>query len=82
MLERKIVDVPVHDVEVDEIWGFVGMKEKTRMRYYSMSESVGDAWCFVGFESNTKLILSWHYLPSNNVLLPWFCNPYPRRSNL
>lgn len=61
LLESRIVDVPVRDVECDEIWGFVGMKEKTRLFQYPMSdEGYGDAWCFIGFESNTKLILSWH----------------------
>ncbi len=60
VLESRIVDIEVNDVEVDEIWGFVGMKEKTRMFRYSLSDWVGDAWCFIGFEANTKLILSWH----------------------
>ena len=30
MMEAKFAKLPVHDVQVDEIWGFVGMKEKTR----------------------------------------------------
>ncbi|MFO0813965.1 MAG: hypothetical protein U0796_12170 [Gemmatales bacterium] len=61
LLESRIVNIKVEDVECDEIWGFVGMKEKTRMFQYPMSdEGYGDAWCYVGFESNTKLILSWH----------------------
>lgn len=60
LMESRIVNVKVDDVEVDEIWGFVGMKEKTRMCNYSMSDNVGDAWCYIGFEANTKLVLSWH----------------------
>ena len=60
LMESRIVDMKVDDVEVDEIWGFIGMKEKTRMHRYSLSENVGDAWCYIGFEANTKLILSWH----------------------
>jgi transposase-like protein/IS1 family transposase len=60
VLESRIVNAPVKDVEIDEIWGFVGMKEKTRLRDYALSDDVGDAWCFIGFEANTKLILSWH----------------------
>lgn len=60
LLESRIVNMKVDDVEVDEIWGFVGMKEKTRQFMYPMSENVGDSWCFIGFEANTKMILSWH----------------------
>jgi len=60
LMESRIVDVKVNDVEVDEIWGFVGMKEKTRANFYSLSDNVGDAWCYIGFEANTKLVLSWH----------------------
>lgn len=60
VLESRIVDMKVDDVEIDEIWGFVGMKEKTRNIRYPLSDEVGDAWCFIGFEANTKLILSWH----------------------
>lgn len=61
LLESRIVDVPVKDVEVDEIWGFVGMKQKTQQFRYPMSDvGYGDAWCYLGFEANTKLILSWH----------------------
>lgn len=61
VMESRIVNVPVKDVECDEIWGFVGMKEKTRQCLYPMSdEGYGDAWCNIGFEANTKLVLSWH----------------------
>lgn len=58
-LESTIQNVPCHDVECDEIWGFVAMKEKTRVRN-TKSECFGDAWCFTAVERNTKLILAWH----------------------
>jgi transposase-like protein/IS1 family transposase len=58
-LEATIRRVPVADVQADEIWGFVGCKERTRQaRGYS--ESVGDAYCFTAIERNTKLIVAWH----------------------
>ncbi|MEX2307127.1 MAG: IS1 family transposase [Pirellulales bacterium] len=54
-----IRDVPVDDVQLDEIWSFVAMKEKTRIkRGYSLE--VGDSWTFVGIERKTKLILAHH----------------------
>jgi IS1 family transposase len=60
-LERTIRDVPVEDVQADEIWGFVGMKDRTRViRGIGDDAVVGDAWCFVGIERHTKLVLAWH----------------------
>ncbi|MSQ94186.1 MAG: IS1 family transposase [Gemmataceae bacterium] len=58
-MEKKVQDVPVKDVQCDEIWGFVAMKEKTRLRL-KREESVGDVWCFTAIERHTKLILTWH----------------------
>jgi transposase-like protein/IS1 family transposase len=65
-LENRIKDVVVKDVECDELWCFVGMKEKTKGKNqlqwesYEQERSMGDAYTFVGFERNTKLILAWH----------------------
>jgi transposase-like protein/IS1 family transposase len=57
--ETRMIDLPAMDVECDEIWGFVGCKEKTRNeRQYG--EEFGDAYCFTALERNTKLILAWH----------------------
>jgi transposase-like protein/IS1 family transposase len=58
-MEAKIVAMPVENVRVDEIWGFVGMKEKTRQRLEA-PETMGDVWCFTAIERDTKLILTWH----------------------
>lgn len=51
--------VKVKDVEADEIWGFVGMKEKTRQRNHVPGDDVGDAYCFVAIERTNKLVLAW-----------------------
>jgi transposase-like protein/IS1 family transposase len=59
LLDRLVVSVPVEDVQADEIWGFVGCKEKTRLRK-NYPEWVGDAWCFVALERNSKIVLAWH----------------------
>lgn len=66
LMERKIVNMKVQDVEMDEIWGFVGMKEKTRLRRHpENNRGRGDCWCYLAFESNTKLILAWHVAKRN-----------------
>ncbi len=60
MLEGRIKNLPVVDVQCDEIWGFVGMKEKTRMRKHPELVDAGDAYCFTAIERETKLMLAWH----------------------
>jgi IS1 family transposase/transposase-like protein len=60
MLDGRIDRLPVVDVQVDEIWGFVKMKERQRMRNRPDELGIGDAYCFIGIERETKLILAWH----------------------
>lgn len=59
-MKNLLVDIPVDDVQVDELWGFVHCKQKTRERKYPLRRDCGDAYCFLGIERNTKLILAWH----------------------
>ncbi len=59
LLETTVKNVEVKDVQLDEIWSFVGMKEKHRVsRGYS--PEFGDSWTFIGIERETKLILAHH----------------------
>ncbi len=58
-LEKIIRKVTVDDVQADEIWGFVGCKEKTAI-LKGYGEEMGDAWTFVAVERFTKLVLAWH----------------------
>jgi len=51
--------LPATDVQVDELWAFVRMKEKTRLRL-GCGEECGDVWCFIAIERGTKLILAHH----------------------
>jgi len=57
---KAIQNVPVDDVQCDEIWGFVGMKERTRIHRGLAEDGVGDVWCFTAIERTTKLILTYH----------------------
>jgi IS1 family transposase len=60
LMRERIKNVPVKDVEADEIWGFVGMKNRAKMFKQLSDPTVGDAYTFVGIERNSKLILAWH----------------------
>lgn len=52
IMDKKMVNLPCLNVEVDEIWGFIGAKRKnaTRARVY------GDVWTWIALDSDTKLI--------------------------
>jgi len=60
LMFERIRSIPVKDVEVDELWGFCFKKEKQRWDHEKDVYEIGDAWCFVGIERSTKLILAWH----------------------
>jgi len=45
-------------VEVDEMWGFIGAKQKTAER--DMLAGKGDVWTWVAIDADSKLVPSWH----------------------
>lgn len=59
-LRNRLQSIQVRDVQGDEIWGFVKMKKKTRLRRDLPEDGIGDAYCFVAIERYTKLVLAWH----------------------
>src|ERR1700733_4776393 len=56
VMGRYVRNVPVNDVEVDEVWAFIGKKEK-RVRPTD-DQNLGDCYTFVAIERNTKLVLN------------------------
>ena len=51
-----VVNVPVKDVQCDEIWSFIQKKEK---RCGPKDDpNFGDCYTFVAIERNTKLVLN------------------------
>jgi IS1 family transposase len=56
----RIRGLRVREVQCDELWGYVGMKEKTKTRKGGNDPTVGDAWTFVAVERHSKLVLAWH----------------------
>jgi transposase-like protein/IS1 family transposase len=59
-LQLNLRNVAVEDVQVDEVWQYIYCKEKAAQRM-GFGPEVGDSYCFVGIERNTKLILAWHF---------------------
>ncbi len=61
LMESKLRNVKVNDIQLDEIWAYVEMKEKTKNRKgKGDDEKLGDVYTFVAFERESKLILAWH----------------------
>jgi IS1 family transposase len=58
IMGRLIVNVPVTDVQCDEIWGYVYKKEAHKLPMEANDEGMGDAYCFVAIERNSKLVLN------------------------
>jgi transposase-like protein/IS1 family transposase len=60
LMISKIQNLSVTDVQVDEVWGFVQKKEGHKLPEEQAAAQIGDAYCFVGIERHTKLVLAWH----------------------
>jgi transposase-like protein/IS1 family transposase len=58
IMGTRIVNVPVKDVECDEIWGFIQKKEGHKGPEEARNDSIGDAYCFVAIERHSKLVLN------------------------
>ena len=56
IMGQMIQDIPVRDVECDEIWSFIGKKQK-RLRP-SDDPNKGDCYTFVAIERHSKLVLN------------------------
>jgi transposase-like protein/IS1 family transposase len=61
LMQERIRGLRVRNVQCDEQWQYVGMKQKTKHRKEIKDEvQVGDSWVFTAIERYSKLILAWH----------------------
>ena len=56
---ERVSNLPVKDVQGDELWGFIAKKEGHKWPSEADDETIGDSYTFVAIEKNTKLILCW-----------------------
>ncbi len=56
IMARKIVNVPVRDLECDELWSYCGKKQK-RVRPGD-DPNLGDCYVFVSIERHSKLVVN------------------------
>jgi hypothetical protein len=45
--------------QIDEIWGFVGAKQKNVQHAKHKDTAYGDAWLWVATDADTKLVPCW-----------------------
>jgi IS1 family transposase len=57
-LDVTVRNVKAEKVQIDEIWSFVGCKEK-HATPEQKAAGMGDAWTFTAIEARTKLVISW-----------------------
>jgi IS1 family transposase/transposase-like protein len=57
LLASKVKSVSVSNVQADEIWSFIGMKEKQRHAGRFIGDE-GHSWTFIAIDRDTKLILA------------------------
>ena len=60
LLSETVKNVAVKDVQADEVWGYVRCKEGTKERRGITDPEAGDAYCWIGLERHSKLVLAWH----------------------
>ena len=56
-MDAKMVNLPCKVVQLDELWSFVGCKEKAKKK--AVGEHPGDVWTWTSICADTKLIPSW-----------------------
>ena len=57
LLDAKMRGLTCQRIEVDEVWGFIRMKEKTAL-YTLADPDYGDVWTFLAIDPQTKIIPS------------------------
>ncbi len=56
--DRMVRSVPAKRVQVDELWAFVGKKEK-HATFEEKAEGWGDVWTWYGIDQDSKLIIAY-----------------------
>jgi len=57
IMDEKMRGLKCEQIQVDEIWGFIGAKQKNAPK--SKSGAYGDVWTFIAIDRDTKIIPSY-----------------------
>ena len=59
LMDEKLRNLELGHIQMDEIWGYVGKKQR-HIRKSDNADEVGDTWTWVALDSDTKLIPTFH----------------------
>src|ERR1700678_247745 len=58
--DRVFQNLSCKRLQIDEIWGFVGAKQKNISTMKTPIKDAGDAWLWLATDAQTKLVPCWH----------------------
>ena len=58
--DRVLVNLQCKRIEVDELWSFVGAKEKNVPAEHKNDGTMGDVWTWVALDAESKLVPAWY----------------------
>lgn len=70
--DARVRDVKAKRVQVDEIWSFVGAKQKNVPGMKAPVDGAGDVWTWTAIEADTKLIVSHFVGGRDGECAMWF----------
>ncbi|HEX4119636.1 MAG TPA: hypothetical protein VH619_03330 [Verrucomicrobiae bacterium] len=76
--DEKMRNLECKRIEVDEIWGFIGKKNKHLTAADSTKER-GDIWTFIALDADTKLIPTWQVGARDGYHTQMFINDLSNR---
>ena len=65
LLDEKMRDLTCNYLQFDEIWGFIGKKEKHVS--FNDDPTLGDVWTFCAIDSETKIVPAYRVGKRNHV---------------
>ncbi|MDP3073956.1 MAG: hypothetical protein Q8N18_26970 [Opitutaceae bacterium] len=71
IMDEKLRNLDSRVIEVDEVWGFVGMKQKTANKQ-GAADNMGDVWTWIALDAETKLVPSFAVGDRNQVMADLF----------
>jgi IS1 family transposase/transposase-like protein len=82
LLENRLRNAPVNDLQLDEIWSYVAKKEGHKWMHEMDNERIGDAYTYIALERDSKLVVAWHLGKRNaaetNAFIAKLANITPR----
>ena len=77
LMDQKLRNLECHYLEFDEIWGFIGKKEKHRRE--TDDPTLGDVWTFCAIDAETKLVPAFKVGKRNHITANAFVSDVAER---